>query len=158
MRALFAGVVISCCVLTACASGNGVNDIAQAEAALVNYFQFLAEDDYQAAAECYGGDYKILQSMNPLISPQDQESLLQAGCTINGFQCLPVKQVLSSKQNSVTEFVFTMVFETPNGETLKDSSCCGENGGEGLSDWVFEAHVNKAEGRYFVKELPPYQP
>jgi hypothetical protein len=158
MRALFAGVVISCCVLTACSTSNGSADVAQAEIALVDYFQYLAEENYQAAVELYGGDYHSLQTMNPLIPSEDHESLLAAGCTLNGFQCLPVRQVLSSRQNFTTEFVFTLTFETPEGEILKDAACCGENGGEGLQDLVFEVHVNKIDGRYSVKELPPYRP
>jgi hypothetical protein len=82
-------------MLAACLPEKAEANLDDAEATLVDYFQYLADGDYERADKLYGGSYESLQEMNPTVFPNDHISLWKNGCTINGYQCLPIRRVIN---------------------------------------------------------------
>lgn len=135
-----------------------MDQISRAEETLTGFFQFLAEGDYRQAADLYGGDYDVLRAMNPLVPADDYESLWRAGCTVNGFQCLPVLKVVEAEQVSEDEFLFTVEFAAVDGGIFVKGPCCGADESETEHRSQFEYHVIRSTGRYRVQETPIYTP
>lgn len=158
MRSGLAALLLLCIFLSACTPNSSTDQVSQAEETLTDFFQFLADGDYRQAAELYGGDYDQLRDMNPSISPDDYESLWRSGCTVNGFQCLPVLKVVKAEQISEDEFLFTMEFAAADGSVFISGSCCGADESEAESLSQFEYHVIRSAGQYCVQETPIYIP
>ncbi len=159
MKNIFSALVILIAVLlSACGAINGRAEARQAEQTLVNFFQALADGDYLAAAELYGGDYEVLRSMNPTISAGDDEALWRAGCELNGLQCLPVLRVLEKRKLSTNEFFFTLEFKDAQGKAFVLGPCCGANAEEMPPISSFEYRVSLKGGRFSVLDLPVFVP
>jgi hypothetical protein len=147
--------LIFCLCLSACAANLAQK---QAENSLTLFFHYLSDEEYQKAAGLFGGSYENLQAMNPLIPPEDHEQLWQAGCKINGFQCLPILHVVRTEQTDEDNFLFIVEFRETTGDTLKVSACCGANENELQPASQFEYHVVKSGSQFLVQELPVYIP
>lgn len=117
---------------------------------------------YERAADLYAGSYETLVEMNPGVDPSDHATLLRNACKVNGFQCLRLREVLSSEvtvgENGGREFRFTVQLQNPDGSTFALGPCCDEEAsGEPQTEFIFT--VKQMEGGVFkVLELPPYMP
>ncbi len=117
---------------------------------------------YDRAAELYGGSYTTLIEMNPGVDPSDQASLLRNACEVNGFQCLRIREVISSEASSSVrngdEVKTTVTLMNLDGSVFSLGPCCGEDPtGAPQSEFVFT--VRRTEGGAFkVLDLPPYLP
>jgi hypothetical protein len=131
---------------------------AQADKTLMDFYQNLADGNYQQAASLYGGSYETLQAMNPTIAPDNHPLLWQTGCTINGLRCLPVRRVVDSEPISADKFIFTVEFRNPDGQVFIKGPCCGAAEEEMPSVSQFKVHVIQSDGRFLVQDLPPYIP
>jgi hypothetical protein len=118
--------------------------------------------NYERAAELYGGSYEILQTMNPDIDPNDHLTLLRNACESNGFQCLQLREVLSTNLETAADglltFIFTVNLVNLDGSLFSLGPCCGEDpSGEPQTEFIFT--VKQVEGDVFkVLDLPPYMP
>src|SRR5574341_382782 len=147
-------------ILVACGSKvtTPVSTQAPAEAArqaLEAYFSALSAGRFADAAALYGGDYQVLVDNNPDLDPNDHEGLLKNACQINGFVCkLAIKDYVSESQPSETEFIFTVEFQTSDGELFSSGPCCGAAPTENPPVTQFEYHVQLVDGKYLVMDLP----
>lgn len=130
-----------------------------AEAALLAYFDSLSSGDYAKATGIYGGDYDVLTGHNPDVDPADHAALLERACTVNGFVCLPVKDVLKVEPLAGDIYRITVQFETPEGEVFVRGPCCGENEETAQTQSEFEFQVKlTGDDQYLVMDLPVYTP
>lgn len=119
-------------------------------------------DFYQNAAVLYGGSYETLVEMNPEIAPKDHATLLRNACQANGFQCLHLREVLSTEavveENGAQEFRITVNLLNPDGSVFSLGPCCGEDpAGEPQTEFVFIVRQME-DGAFKVLNLPPYMP
>jgi hypothetical protein len=131
----------------------------QAQAALVEFFAALNAGEYAQAALLYGGSYETLQGFNPDVDPNDQTSLMRAGCTINGLMCLPVLDLTFVAGNDQQAFVFDVAFANPDGSQFVLGPCCGATEEEMPPVSVFQVNVTcQPNSTCSVLDLPPYVP
>jgi len=144
--------------LAGCSPGAPKNDPARAEGAARDFYGHLAAGRYSQAAALYGGDYAELGAVNPEIPLEDGAALWQAACEVNGYQCLPVLEVLDVEVFSLNEFFLTVTFRAPDGSAFVLGPCCGasEEMMPPLSE--FQVHVIRQGQAYKVTSAPPYVP
>lgn len=131
----------------------------QTEEAARSFFEALHEEDFQEAAELYGGSYEILIDMNPDLDPEDGPALLARGCQINGFVCLRMGQVLSVGEIRPGKYDLEVQFLTEGGEIFWLDSCCGANLTEMDPTSEFQIQIVLDDsGDHKVMDLPPYVP
>lgn len=113
----FSLITILILLLTGCATQHNkfpfANTLSEDQLALdilVNFLESLKSGNYAEAARFYGGAYETMIDQNPGVKPNDLTALLQNACTLNGMQCLRVKNVSLSKKVSNTEFVYKVDF------------------------------------------------
>lgn len=129
-------------------SGSAVpGDLAQARAALQEFFSLLYDQRYEEAIQYYGGDYDILQEWNPTVAGDDHAQLFQNGCILNGLQCLGLMTVLQEQEVSPGQFLFTVEFVQDDGRLFS----------RGM-DSQFTYTVRNVDGVFLVQELPVYVP
>lgn len=127
-----------------------------AEETLHSFFTALANGDYEAAVNLYGGSYEELRQMNPDLAPTDYFKLWKHGCEFNGFVCMEVMDIVrTDESDSQTEFGVT--FKTKDGELFQFTGCCGETLPEAITEYVILVQKD-ANGNYKVHSLPPYVP
>lgn len=145
-------------LLTACGGTAGATpepvaadeDIDAARAALIAYFDLLSAGRYEEAAAYYGGSYDVLIEYNPETDPQDRAALFEAACTVNGFLCLPVGEVVYASEVSSGEFRFTVTFLNADGSPFGAFS--------GADPGQFDFSVQAVGEQFLVQELPLYLP
>lgn len=130
----------------------------RARVVLTAYLDELNVGLYERAAIDFGGDVEILTAYNPDINAQDVPALLQAACERNGFQCLPMRAILSEEVLSETEFRFIVQFVDQNGGIFEIGACCGEDPQNVDPVSEFEFVVKRQGEVYRVITLPPYIP
>ncbi len=145
-------------LFTAASAAPTPGELSQAEQALTAYFKLLNSGDFAGAVKSYGGSYSSLIAMNPDIDPADRAALLEAGCTRNGLVCLQVRNILDNKVFNRERIVFTVEFNTPEGELFVRGPCCGSTEAEMPSVSKFDYTVRLLSGVYKVMELPVYVP
>ncbi|RPI82953.1 MAG: hypothetical protein EHM41_17125 [Chloroflexi bacterium] len=133
-------------------------DLAAARAALQEFFELLNQGQYSEAVERYGGDYAALTDFNPDISADDAASLLEAGCAVNGYQCLQILNITSEAQVTGDTFRFGVEFQDPGGNVFSRGPCCGADINTSPPETRFEYTVKKVEDKFLVQELPVYLP
>jgi heat shock protein HslJ len=87
--------------------GAGTGSTSEREAAAQTARTFLlhlSAGRYAEAAILYGGSYEMLHGWNPSISAEDHAALWEAGCTINGLQCLARDEVIEVQRVTATEY------------------------------------------------------
>ena len=139
----------------------GTGDPALACRALMTFFEDLNEGRYSEAAAQYGGSYEELIDMNPEADPDDHATLLEHACTINGFQCLRVKEVLRQVQAWPDTYDFTVEFANPDGGTFVLGACCGTIDTDSPPQSRFDFIVMRgprADSAFRVQGLPVYVP
>lgn len=137
------------------------DEMGEAGKALTDFFYGLSTGDYAAATKLYGGSYESLMEMNPDVDPTDHAALLENACTINGFQCLAVKQVVGGRQEWPDTFVFTLEFSAPDGSLFEMRPCCGEAQENEKPQSRFDFTVVRTPqmgNTFLVQDLPVYVP
>jgi hypothetical protein len=125
-----------------------------ASQALIDFFSYLEAGNYKEAAKLYGGEYRVLLSSNPDLTISDTEKLWERACTVNGYQCLAVKQIVSGEEVSPGEHQFMVEFAGPADSLFTAKGCCGFEEGQSQFPYI----VKKIYGKYLVQDLPIYQP
>jgi hypothetical protein len=139
----------------------GSDDLASARAALEAFFDALNGGQYTKAAELYGGSYEELIGLNPDTDPNDHAALLERACTINGYQCLRVKNIVQQAQDWPDTYTFTVEFANPDGSLFVLGPCCGATETDMPPQSRFDFTVMKvpqAGGMFRVQRLPVYMP
>lgn len=162
-RLLLVGILASLTAVSACAGPAPQatlepSPMEKAETTLLRYFSLLSEGDYSQAAKLYGGDYALLAEWNPDIDPNDHAALLESGCTVNGLQCLPIKEVLISEQIAEDTYRFSVQFQNPDGSLFVRGPSSGATEEEMPSQSEFEFTVVGEGENFVVQELPVYVP
>lgn len=163
MKTLFAGLIACVVLLAACAPSAPtveVSDLEHAQQTLIDFFSLLSNGEYEEAAERHAENadlYEWLQQNNPDVDPTDRAALLEAGCTFQ-LVCMEIKQVLSAKQISSDEFLFTVQFATEDGSTFVLGPCCGEDETSMPPISEFEYLVEKMDSQFLVIGWPIYVP
>ena len=129
--------------------------------ALVTFFDALNGGWYAEAAAQYGGSYAELIEMNPSVDPNDHAVLLERACTINGFQCLKVKEIVLQVQDLPDTYTFTIEFLNPDGSLFVLGACCGASETDMPPQSRFDVIVMRhpqTDNAFRVKRLPVYVP
>jgi hypothetical protein len=133
-------------------------EAAEAQNALVRYFEALHDGRYAEASQLYGGSYETLTNNNPDLDPDDYAALWQNACQVNGFQCLEVSNVFLLRRLP-DEYHFRVTFMNPDGSLFRRGPCCGADIADMPPEWEFDFTVVKdVSGRYLVQDLPVYVP
>ncbi|MBV9790006.1 MAG: hypothetical protein JOZ51_17600 [Chloroflexi bacterium] len=120
-------------------------DLEQAQSALVSFFSALQGGRYTEASMLFGGSYADLTNFNPMVPVDDQAQLLGNACTMNGFQCLEIQNVVQAQAISPTRFAFVVEFQNEDGSTFTRPT---------QSQWPYT--VEKIGEQFLVQELPVY--
>ena len=148
--------ILAFLLLSSCATSTG--NMNQAHQVLQDYFEHLAQGEYDAAAAQYAGSYETLVSFNPDLDPDDYVALWQSGCQLNGLKCLTIRSATFTKVNEAGEFVYIVEFNAPDGSLFVLGACCGEEPVT-PSQSQFEYRVVESEdGEYRVLDIPVYVP
>jgi hypothetical protein len=131
----------------------------QAAQALSGFFDALNRGDYAAAAALFGDDYEVLIGMNPNLPAGDHLALWKQGCKFNGFQCLKIKEIVSSEKVDEETFRFVVHFAKADGSLFVQNPCCGESltSMPPVSEFTIQVRRN-AQGKFLVMDMPPYVP
>ncbi len=138
-----------------------IYDVVMARAVLVGFFDALNAGWYDEAAVQYGGSYEALIDMNPDIDPGNQAALFERACTVNGYQCLKVKQIINQTKVWPDTYTYSITFSNPDGSLFELSACCGQDSTETPPRSLFEITVMlvpQAGNVYRVQTLPVYTP
>ncbi|HEY0736854.1 MAG TPA: hypothetical protein VGD69_18185 [Herpetosiphonaceae bacterium] len=128
-------------------SANAAADLEQARSALVSFFSALQGGRYTEASMLFGGSFADLTGFNPMVPVDDQAQLLQNACTVNGFQCLEIQNIVEANAVSPTEFAFVVEFQNEDGSLFTQPT---------QSQWKYT--VEKVGDQFLVQELPVYLP
>lgn len=120
---------------------------------LSEFFGALNSGRYDDAAELFEGSYETLIAMNPEIDPNDHAALWKNACEINGFQCLPTREITYLREIASGELLFLVSFSTADGDLfvqlLEDGTLVSE----------FEYHLARgSDNDWGVIDLPVYVP
>ena len=134
-------------------------EIPLATETLREFFQALHAEEYEAAAELYGGSYETLVYFNPDLDQADHITLWKRICTVNGFQCLRMGEVLTVERTDENSFTLTVQFLTDEGEVFVLGPCCGEDETTmpPVSEFPFRV-AQEGTGAFKVLDLPVYVP
>ena len=134
------------------------DDSAQAEAAVVAFFDHLSKGEYEQAATLYGADYEPLTYFNPNIPQEEHAALWRNACEVNGYQCLPVLRVIETEKFSLNEYMLTVEFRDESGQAFVFGPCCGADEQAIPPETQFEMFVIERQGDYLVTSLPVFVP
>lgn len=158
MKHLFTLVLCSLALfLSACNLIRPISNEQKVEIAAVDFFEHLSSGDYQRAAEMYAGDYAELEYMNPSLS-DDHAALWQNACGINGYQCLPIRQVLEIEKFSLNEYHLKVQFQNPDSSLFILGPCCGADEEEMPPQSEFDVYVIERKGVFYIVSLPVFVP
>ena len=133
-------------------------DLNGARSALIAYLAHLSEGQYAEAVQFFGGSTAELAYFNPEMDPNDPVALFEAACTINGFVCLPVLNVVDQAQVSAVDFKITVELQDRDGGPFVFGPCCGADPALEPPQTQFVYTVSKVNGRFLVQETPLYVP
>lgn len=134
------------------------SNLQTAQDCLESFFSLLSFGAYEQAAFLYGGGYEELRSMNSAIPADEYAALWENACTTNGFQCLPIKQVLQTYEDPNGTFHFLVEFNNHNGNLLVVGPYCGADATQMPPRSQFEYTVIRRQGKYLVQDLPVFIP
>lgn len=153
---LFILTLAASTLLSSCALQTEKNKLAQQ--ALQDFFDQLAQGEYEAAVDYYGGSYETMVTFNPDLDPEDYSTLWQHGCQMNGLQCLTVRTADFNQVNSTGEYIFTVEFNNPDGSIFVLTACCGEDPTTPPQSQFDYRVVEIEDGQFRVLDLPVYMP
>jgi hypothetical protein len=154
------GAGLSDCVsATAPEDDSNVPDLESAQQALMAFFSYLHDGEYERAAAFYGGMYDSLQDLNPTVDPNDPAALFKNACTVNGAQCLEVRQSTLLDQLSPEDFRFSVEFSNDDGSLYSRGPCCGDDNADKdtQTEFIYTIRFDCTEN-YKVLELPVFGP
>jgi hypothetical protein len=155
---LFPLLTILLITLSACRPLSVQSETENAEAAARKFFQLLTDGEYQAAQAMYAGDYSELRYLNLSISADDHAVLWRNACEVNGFQCLPIRQIVQIQKQSLNEYFMIVEFENPDGGLFVLGPYCGASEGDMSPVSQFEVYIIERSGEYLVVSLPVLVP
>ena len=136
-----------------------LSEEARAENALGDFFAHLSLGQYREAAELYEGSYEILISFNPDLDPVDHPALWERACTVNGYQCLELRELLEVEEFSPGSYYLTVTLQTAEGDIYQRGPCCGAGASDEPPHTEFTFRVVRDEGGQFkVLDPPVYVP
>jgi len=146
-----------CVSATAPEDDSNVPDLESAQQTLISFFSLLKDGEYKRAAALYGGMYVSLQDLNPSVDPNDHAALFKNACTVNGAQCLKVRQSTLLDQPSPADFRFSVEFSNEDGSLYSRGPCCGDNdsNNSGQTEFIYTVRFT-CTGDYQVLELPVF--
>lgn len=148
-------MIIIVILLAGCAPAG---DALAARLTLIEFFDHLANDEYDQAVDLYGGDYQQLLVFNPGIDPADKAELWRLACRFGGLQCLPIATAALTQRNGEI-LTFTVEFRNLDGSLFVLGPCCGSTATEMPPRSQFEVRVRKTpQGTHLVLDLPVYLP
>jgi hypothetical protein len=133
-------------------------DLDSAIQALSSYLSHLNNGQYAEAVQYFAGSTAELAYFNPEMDPNDPVALFEAACTINGFVCLPVLNVVDQAQVSSADFKITVELQDRDGGPFIFGPCCGADPALEPPQTQFMYTVSKVDGRFLVQETPLYVP
>lgn len=133
-------------------------DLQTAQDCLESFFSLLSFGAYDQAVFLYGGSYQELRSMNPAIPADAYAALWENACITNGFQCLPIRQVLQAKVDESGVFHFLVEFKSRDGGLMVLGPCCGADATQMPPRSQFEFTVIRRQGKFLVQEPPVFVP
>lgn len=152
-------LIFFCFLLPGCAGLNTAAGDRSAVQTVEDFFQALYLGEYDAAADLYGGSYAVLENYNPDLDPGVRPLLWERACQVNGFVCLPAKEIIEVKTISRGKYEVSISFQTPDGELFVRSDCCGSTEAKNQLETVFTFQVEENQkGQPQVMDLPVYQP
>jgi len=151
-------LIILVLILSACSLISPTSNEQEAEKTVTQFFQLLSTNDYSQAAGMYAGDISDLQYLNPSIDETEIETLWRNACTINGFQCLPIKRILNVEKFSLNEYHLRVEFQNPDGSLFLLGPCCGASEEEMPPVSQFDVYVIERSGDYYITSLPVFVP
>jgi hypothetical protein len=152
--------LISLVLLSSCSNplSNDQSHLATAQSTLESFFALLAHGAYEQAASLYGGDYEVLRSLNAAIPADNYASLWENGCSLNGYQCLEIKDIINANLDQQGIFHITVEFKLSNGDLLVVGPCCGADATQMPPRSQFEFTVRRTKGVFLVQEPPIFVP
>ena len=153
-------ILLSSISITACSTGSNreMLNLQTAQDCLESFFALLSYGAYEQAASLYAGSYEELHSINPGIPVDNYAALWESACTLNGYQCLKIKQVLQAYADGNGVYHFLVEFKRSNGEPLVVGPCCGADATQMPPRSQFEFKVIRRKGRFLVQDMPIYVP
>ena len=136
-------------------------EMEEARKVLMTYFDLMSEGNYAEAAKLYGGTYENLTDMNPDIDPSNRVALLERACTVNGFKCLPIMNIVQEVQDWPDTFIFTVEFANLDSSLFVFNACCGttETNTQPQSQFDYTVlRIPQMGDIFLVRELPLYVP
>ena len=136
-------------------SDSATTDEEQARNALLAFFSELSAGNYEEAAAYYGGEkieYAREQSPSEMIG-----EYWEYICT-TVLWCIPVTEITETEQISDSEFIFSVVFTTPDGMRFEMGACCGGDPAASPPVWQFAYPVRKIDGKWKVMRGPVFTP
>lgn len=148
-------LVLVSALLAACIAGG---EAQAARLTLIEFFDHLASDEYDQAADLYGGDYRQLIVFGPQIDPENRPELWRNACNFSGLQCLQVRST-ALKAQAANILTFTVEFKNADGSLFVLGPCCGATPAEMPHTAQFDVRLRRTEqGTFEVLDLPPYLP
>ena len=148
-----------CVSSTAPEDDSALADFESAQQTLISFFSLLNDGEYKRAAALYGGMYHSLQDLNPKVDPNDHAALFKNVCTVNGAQCLEVRQSTLLDQPTPADFRFSVEFSNEDGSLFSRGPCCGDDSNSNDAQTAFIYTVRLAcTGDYQVLGLPVFSP
>lgn len=84
--------------------------------ALLTYYSLLANQEYIEANDYHGSGYDYIMSLNPSVDEDSYPLLLEVACESNGFICMEISEVLSSKMDAEGVYTFSVQFKNKEGK------------------------------------------
>jgi hypothetical protein len=128
-------------------------DLDAAREAMLSFFSALNEWRYDDAAALFGGSYDIYKTQDEAISADQPGMAWQIICTSEF--CLPVSDILESRQSASDTYEFLVGFASDNGFRFDYSICCGNFDPTPSTTWfVYSVKVEKVDGQWKVMGGP----
>jgi hypothetical protein len=151
-------IILFLIFLSACSLINSSSGEQIAENTATQFFKLLFDGEYAQAAGMYAGDLSTLQYMNPTTDVNDLENLWRNACTINGFQCLPIKTILKTEKFSLNEYHLRVEYQNSDGSLFVLEPCCGASEEEMPPVSEFDVTVIERNEELYVSSLPVLVP
>ncbi len=109
---------------------------------LVAFFTYLSQGRYVQAAPLFGGS---LEELGVEIQPGESAAATWERACTQLLTCLPVAEITEEQQVSEDEYLFYVVFASPEGVRFELGACCGASPAEQPPVWQFAYPVKRIE-------------
>lgn len=129
-------------------------DEGQARNALLAFFADLSAGRYSQGSAYFGGETP--EYLRPQAADETDEAYWEYVCTF--LWCLPIAEITQVEQVSEQEYVFHVVFISPEGARFEIGACCGGDPAATPPVWQFAYPVQKIDGDWKVMRAPLFTP